>query len=161
MIFRDIEALSENSLRSIDKSVAWRRLPSKQRELAVPVSDSLQQWLDELGDVLTLFARQFVASHADAEEALQDGFVRFWRIRHKATDPKALLFSCVKRAAIDAGRKDRRRQRRERVAAAQTDQESLFECPVEQRERTLEVEKAMETLFRKTYSVCMRTLNSS
>lgn len=104
------------------------------------------QWLDELGGALTLFASQFVWSHADAEESVQDGFIRFWNARESANDPKALLFTCVKRAALDLGRRDGRRRRREDTAAQQFKQDSPFVCPIEQEDRKVEIELAMASL---------------
>ncbi len=71
-------------------------------------------WFDALGPSLVLFARQWTGTHADAEDVVQDVFVRFWRDgRHSADDPKAYLFTSVKRAALDAQRGRRRRARRE------------------------------------------------
>jgi RNA polymerase sigma-70 factor (ECF subfamily) len=110
------------------------------------VNNQWKQWLDVHGSALTLFARQHVRCHADAEESVQDGFVRFWRIHQSADDPIALLFSCVKLAAMDVARRDGRRVRREQTVARNSNTESMFVCPVEQRERQDEVEQALNTL---------------
>ena len=112
-------------------------------------TESWQQWYDKYHRPLLLFARQFLSSPADAEDALQEGFIRFWRSRQAARDPAAYLFACVRSAAIDARRAKCSRQRHEHHAAAQTplltgppeldDRRALLEAaitklPAEQRE---------------------------
>lgn len=75
------------------------------------------------GPALVIFARQWAASHADAEDAVQDGFVRFLQARKRAEDEAAYLYACVRSAAIDAARtRDRRKRVDERRAAP----ESIF-----------------------------------
>ena len=66
----------------------------------------------QLAPGLVLFARQWVRSPADAEDVVQDAFVRFWR-RHHRIDNRALLYSAVRSAALDLIRRDQRRSRRE------------------------------------------------
>jgi DNA-directed RNA polymerase specialized sigma24 family protein len=62
------------------------------------------EWLSEQGPALTLVALQWCASTADAEDAVQEGFMRFWRSRKTARDPHGYLFACVRNAAHDFGR---------------------------------------------------------
>jgi len=69
-----------------------------------------QQWLGRHGPALLLFARQWAGDTADAEDAVQDGFVRFWRARERARDA-GYLYACVRSAAIDLARSRRRRHR--------------------------------------------------
>src|SRR4051794_26019287 len=92
--------------------------------------DDSQHWrelLAERGPALLLLARQWSATRADAEDALQDGFVSFWRSRDRARDEVAYLFACVRTAAMEIGRGQRRREARQRaVAAIET---SAFEVP--------------------------------
>src|SRR5262245_9759421 len=71
------------------------------------------QWLDRHGPGLLLLARQFVPSQADAEDALHDGFLRFWRRRERVEDAHAYLFTCVRAAALDRLKTDRRRKDRD------------------------------------------------
>ena len=66
---------------------------------------------------LVLFARQFVRSAADAEDIVQDAFVKFWRKQHPIAN-RALLFSAVRSTALDLLRRDARRARREADAMA-------------------------------------------
>jgi RNA polymerase sigma-70 factor (ECF subfamily) len=85
-------------------------------------------WRDLLhrhGPVLLLYARQIAVRQADAEDALQEGFIRFWHHREEAKDPLAFLFACVRSAAMDARRSNLRRQKRELSAA----EEESFVCP--------------------------------
>ena len=85
----------------------------------------------ELGPGLVLFARQFVRSIADAEDIVQDAFVRFWRKQHSANDPpspgfcvasRGLLYATVRSVALDLLRRDARRARREASASADMEQ---------------------------------------
>jgi RNA polymerase sigma-70 factor, ECF subfamily len=66
----------------------------------------------ELAPGLVLFARQWVQSPADAEDVVQDAFVRFWR-RNLSIKNRALLYAAVRSAALDLIRRDNRRARRE------------------------------------------------
>ena len=61
-----------------------------------------------LGPGLVLFARQWVHSRADAEDIVQETFVRFWRRQH-SIDNKALLYATVRSVALDLLRRDGRR----------------------------------------------------
>ena len=66
---------------------------------------------------LVLFARQFVGSAADAEDIVQEAFVRFWRKQH-SIENRALLFAAVRSIAFDLLRRDARRARREATVLA-------------------------------------------
>ena len=66
----------------------------------------------ELGPGLLLFARQWVQSRADAEDIVQEAFVRFWRRQH-SIENRALLFATVRSIGLDLIRRDARRARRE------------------------------------------------
>src|SRR5205814_7281250 len=66
----------------------------------------------ELAPGLVLFARQWVRSPADAEDVVQDAFVRFWR-RNLSIKNRALLYAAVRSAALDLIRRDSRQSRRE------------------------------------------------
>ena len=85
-------------------------------------TDGWQAWLDEHGATLLLFARQHVASLVDAEDAVQDAFVRFWRSREHVRDPLAYLYACVRTAALDLRRGAHRRRERESHAARSADE---------------------------------------
>ncbi len=80
-----------------------------ERRMEKPL-DSAEDWLDAYGARLVLYARQWVPTHADAEDAFQDGFVRFWKSGRGADDPKAYLYRCVRTAALDKLRRLRTRR---------------------------------------------------
>jgi RNA polymerase sigma-70 factor (ECF subfamily) len=75
----------------------------------------------ELGPGLVLFARQFVRTSADAEDIVQDAFVRFWRKQH-SIENRALLYATVRSVALDLLRRDARRARREASASLEMEQ---------------------------------------
>src|SRR4051794_38566199 len=91
-------------------------------------------WLDRHGAALVLLARQRVASRADAEDVVQEAFVRFWRSRQRAADPTAYLFTCVQNCALNWQRSRERRSRREAVVARPEAEDLLTGSP-EQEER--------------------------
>ncbi len=107
--------------------------------------DDWKACFDAHGRAMVLFARQFTATLEDAEDAVQEGFVRFWRRRPQAEDPTAYLFACIRTAALDQSRQRKRRARREQAAARQAES-AWFACPVEQEERRQRIEQAMARL---------------
>jgi RNA polymerase sigma-70 factor (ECF subfamily) len=110
------------------------------------------QWLERHGPSLLLFARGWVSSHADAEDVVQEAFVRFWRSRNRVSDPVAYLYSCVKRGALEWNRAGARRSRREE-ASSRAEAEPLFEDPLEQHERRVAIEAALASLPEKQREV--------
>lgn len=77
-----------------------------------------EHWKDcfsELAPGLVLYARQWVRTMADAEDVVQNAFVRFWRGNHSIQN-RALLYAAVRSAALDLIRRDERRARREAAA---------------------------------------------
>jgi RNA polymerase sigma-70 factor, ECF subfamily len=107
-------------------------------------SDRWRLWLERHGAALLLFARQWSATSADAQDAMQNGFLRFWQTRAKARDELAYLYTCVRSAAMDLGRSERRRQARERYAGRA--EESAFEPPLRQADRQAMIEAALDGL---------------
>jgi RNA polymerase sigma-70 factor (ECF subfamily) len=105
-------------------------------------------WFDQHGPALTLFARQFSGDGADAEDAVQDAFIRFWRAGvQRAEDPLAYLYSCVKRSALDRLRSDIRRRRREEATAMERPEAGgLFESDIEANEWADAVTAGLATL---------------
>ncbi len=79
-----------------------------------------------LGPGLLLFARQWAHSRADAEDIVQEAFVRFWR-KDRSPENRALLYATVRSIALDFLRRDRRRQRREIEASLHQTDEPFFQ----------------------------------
>ena len=109
--------------RTIDKISTWRRLESKDREKVMEPIASHENWrncFSEVAPGLLLFARQWVQSAADAEDIVQEAFVKFWRRNHDI-DNRALLYSAVRSLALDFIRRDARRARREATVFAEAE----------------------------------------
>ena len=106
----------------IDKNCAWQRLEYKDREQVMQNVASHEDWKScfwEIAPALLLFARQWVHSAADAEDIVQEAFVKFWRRNHNIQN-RALLYAAVRSIALDFIRRDSRRARREASALAET-----------------------------------------
>jgi RNA polymerase sigma-70 factor (ECF subfamily) len=102
----------------LDKFQSWRRLHIKDPEKVMENVATDEDWrvcFAEAAPGLVLFARQFVRSIADAEDIVQEAFVRFWRKQHSIQN-RALLFATVRSISLDLLRKDARRARREATA---------------------------------------------
>ncbi len=81
-----------------DKICTWRRLENKDREKVMEPIVTHENWkncFSEVAPGLLLFARQWVHSAADAEDVVQEAFVKFWRRNHNI-DNRALLYSAVR-----------------------------------------------------------------
>jgi RNA polymerase sigma-70 factor, ECF subfamily len=73
-------------------------------------------WIAAHGPRLLLCSRQYTRSAADAEDALQDALVRYWKHqRHLPGDRNALILTSLRRAAIDRARSADRRTNREQA----------------------------------------------
>lgn len=104
-------------------------------------------WLRRHGPAMLLLARQIVPARADAEDVVQEAFVRFWSARQRAADPVAYLFACVRTAALDWRRGDTRRGRREEaVARPHSTDTTLFTAGLEHEERRAAIEAAVAQL---------------
>jgi RNA polymerase sigma-70 factor (ECF subfamily) len=107
-------------------------------------------WFAENGARLRLIARQWTRSDADADDVLQEAFIRFWKNqRHLPGNPNALVVTSIRRTALDFYRRTDRRSLREQTVSAENDTtwfepesdprlqaltESLPQLPEEQRE---------------------------
>jgi len=112
-----------HSVRLIDKMRTWQRLGYKDREKVMDNVASHEDWkrcFSEVASGLLLFARQWVHSAADAEDVVQEAFVKFWR-RHHNIKNRALLYAAVRSIALDFIRRDKRRAQREAAAFAEAE----------------------------------------
>lgn len=110
--------------------------------------DSWKNWFEQHGPKLLLCARQWTRSAADAEDVLQDAFVRFWRRqRQLGGEPLALVVTSIRRAATDLARRQARRGAREEHAqTGEGDVTPWFETPLEGDERRQTIEAALRRL---------------
>lgn len=80
---------------------------------------SWRQWLAENGSRMLLFARQQTRNSQDAEDVLQDALIKLARKVEEGTFDggqeswKPYLYTAIRRLAIDLGRKNDRRSKRE------------------------------------------------
>jgi RNA polymerase sigma-70 factor (ECF subfamily) len=87
----------------------------------VATHENWKMCFSQLAPGLLLFARQWVRSTADAEDVVQEAFVKFWRRNHNI-DNRPLLYATVRSIALDFLRRDSRRSRRESDAVSGTEQ---------------------------------------
>ncbi|MBU4198680.1 MAG: RNA polymerase sigma factor [Verrucomicrobia bacterium] len=81
-------------------------------------SHEWRKWLDEYASRLLLFARQQSRNAADAEDLLQEAMVEVWnRVNHHELPPLALVYTTIRRRAIDQARREDRRRKREEASA--------------------------------------------
>lgn len=115
-----------------------------------------QTWFHENGNKLLLFARQMTRSAADAEDVLQNAIVRCWNARKNrngGVDPEnapdqAEIYTMIRRAAIDLGRRETRRTRREEKVIDFEEAKGIdwFQCPFEAKEKSTEISSALRKL---------------
>jgi len=96
-----------------------------------PAPSEWRGWLETHGPKLLLFARQQTRSIQDAEDVLQDAIVKLVGKIHNdefVGGPEAwqpYLYTTIRRLAIDLGRRDDRRKRREDFVSADDGQANI------------------------------------
>lgn len=104
-------------------------------------------WYRRHAGKLLLYARQWLPGRADAEDAVQAGFVKFWRRRPNASETDTpLLYSAVRCAALDLLKRNTRRARREGRAALEADDVWWDSDLTAGRETADELRRAIERL---------------
>jgi len=101
-------------------------VPPATEVLPSPSTHAWREWLSVNGPRLLLFARQQTRSQEDAEDILQDALVKLvdkldageFSGGQEAWMP--YLFTALRRLAIDLGRRDDRRRRREDLVVGDT-----------------------------------------
>ena len=125
-----------------------RKVSAPERMEDIPDDESWKDWFERHGPKLLLCARQWTRSLADAEDVVQEAFVRFWkRQRQLGGSAQALLITSVRRAAIDLARRNARRGvREERTEGASESTGPVFETPLEGDDRRQAIESALRQL---------------
>jgi len=99
---------------------------------------------------MLMFARQFVMCREDAEDVVQDAFSRMWRsgaIQEGGERMIGKFYGCIRWAALDWLRKNRRRSRREDFAA-QSDELEKGECYFERSLESSELADSVQSALR-------------
>jgi RNA polymerase sigma-70 factor (ECF subfamily) len=102
-----------------------------------------------LAPKLLLYARQWLADPADAEDAVQSAFVRFWRHQPQAKpEHYPLLYTAVRTCALDFLRSRQRRVLREKDDRAEMPRfgEAWFDTRIAERENAETVQGALALL---------------
>jgi RNA polymerase sigma-70 factor (ECF subfamily) len=121
-----------------------------------PINNGWKAWFEEHAPRLLLFARQQTRSAADAEDVLQNAVLKIWNARKRRNDGKdptgtpdpAEIYTAIRRCAIDYGRRETRRTKREEkvIEFDLAKGVAWFECPFEHKERAKEVKEAIDRL---------------
>lgn len=128
-------------------ALPWQTSRIPPRMEAISHDETWRSWFRLHGPKLLLCARQWTRSLADAEDVVQDAFVRYWRRqRVLGGDPQALLLTSIRRAAFDLARRNRRRTNREERAEAGVEAVALFEPLAEADDRRRAIEAALPRL---------------
>jgi RNA polymerase sigma-70 factor, ECF subfamily len=102
-----------------------------------------RQWMARHGPAALLYARQITGNYQDAQDAVHDGFIKFWRHRGVVREGAGLFLAAVRTAALNQRRSAGRRERREQARGMN---EAAFEPPVEGMARQEELERALAGL---------------
>ena len=106
-----------------------------------------KSWFARHGAKLLLFARQQARNPHDAEDLVQEAFVRIWRLYgHTGEVAPGLVYRAVRRLAIDWARSLDRRKIREQKVVAEFPLFESFKSPIEQNERQKAILAAVDRL---------------
>jgi len=111
------------------------------------VKANWEQLYDDHAAALVLYARQWLRSVSDAEDAVQDAFVRLLKSPRRFDDkPVPILYQAVKWAALDRLRRMDRLGKREEASVDAGAYEVCFENALEDQERRAQLESALRGL---------------
>ena len=113
----------------------------------IPPTD-WQRWFDGHASGLLLAARVWTRCEADAQDAVQEAFVRTWPRRQTIDDLSAYLYTATRTAALDLSRGQRRSKRREEEVGNDPQRPRWFEAAatLETDERRQRIEAALKEL---------------
>src|SRR5262245_46746122 len=104
------------------------------------------RWVEENAPKFLLFARQKARSEADAQDLVQESLAEVVTRRDSDEPPSlSLVFATIQRRAVDLGRRENRREKRELVAM-QMNGVQWLDSSVEDREFRQIVEQAMNRM---------------
>ena len=110
-------------------------------------SATWKDYFDQWGPALLLFARQQASNPADAEDIVQEAFVKVWKKYGHEKTSKALLYSAVRTTAIDYSRSFSRRRIRENRVFEESEGDTIwFQRRLETEERNSMLETAVQQL---------------
>lgn len=108
---------------------------------------SWKDYFDQWGSALLLFAKQQAGNSDDAEDILQEAFVKVWKKYGRENISKALLYTAVRTTAIDFSRSCNRRKVREHKVFEQSEGDTIwFQRRLETKERNAMLERAIHQL---------------
>jgi RNA polymerase sigma-70 factor (ECF subfamily) len=112
-----------------------------------PSPSSWRAWHEVHAPRLLLYARQWLPCRADAEDAVQAGFVKFWKHRPgPEAEDVPLLYTAVRCAALDL-LKGRSRSLKREEAAHLTQEDVWWDAgTLEEKERAQMMQRALEQL---------------
>ena len=110
-------------------------------------SATWKDYFDQWAPALLLFARQQASNPGDAEDIVQEAFLKVWKKYGHAKTTKALLYSAVRTTAIDFSRSFSRRKIRENRVYEEGEGDSIwFQRRLETEERNTLLEEAVQQL---------------
>ncbi len=108
---------------------------------------SWRSWYELHASRLLLYVRQWLPRRADAEDAVQAGFVKFWKHRPLPTTADApLLYATVRCAALDLLKSQQRAARRESDAGRDLEDRWWDAPTMEEHERAHLLQQAVQRL---------------
>ncbi len=108
-----------------------------------PSPDAWRDWLRQNGARFLLYARQQTRTESDAEDIMQEAIVESWQ-RAEGVPSDALVFSTIRRRAIDLARSSDRRAAREQAECEPG--EEWFTPDIEDRETQRILTEAVNSL---------------
>jgi RNA polymerase sigma-70 factor, ECF subfamily len=114
---------------------------------SAPRTADWRAWHETHAARLVLYARQWLPERADAEDAVQAGFVKFWKNKAEPTERDVpLLYAAVRCAALDLLKSRRRRAAREEAAMAEVRDCWWDTSTLEEQERAEMMQRALQAL---------------
>ena len=143
-----INSLSTESLRNLQSALKNKQLYIISTLNMVMNSEPIwKAWFAKHGAKLLLFARQQARNSHEAEDLVQEAFVRIWRLYgHTGEVSPGLVYRAIRRLAIDWARSLDRRKIREQKVLLDTPMSSAFESNLEKDERQQALLKSVERL---------------